>query len=783
MSILQNSIVPVGTTGGYEIDNSLRFNDDDSAYLSWTPASAGTRTKRTFSAWVKRANQGEQDIFGAGTGSAGFLKFRSDGVLQFGDYTGGYVFQLRSNALYRDPSAWYHIVAVYDTANGTATQRQRLYVNGSEVSYGTQTNTTSVGDINNNVTHWLGHTSNSGSIQYLDGYLSEVHFIDGTALDPTSFGETGDYGEWKAKKVSGLTYGTNGFHLDFKNSGTLGNDANGSNNWTTSNLASTDQMLDTPTNNFCTINPLDVQTAGKLSEGNLQANPGMSRSRGTIGVSSGKWYYEFYLKDQTSSTIDVGIRGVGTKISDNNTDFVRIGHPNSSGVGLNIAGTTTGPFGSVANGVILGVAWDMAAETISFYKNGAAIDSNLTNVDYSSISNKDVLAPHIIVNNGRRGIANFGQDSSFAGNKTAQGNQDGGGIGDFYYTPPSGFLALCTKNLPDPAVIPSEHFNTVTYAGNGGSNTITTGLAPDLIWIKQRNAGDWHHLFDEIRGHNNALFSNDTQAESTKAWGMSLNADSFSTTTSNGAVNGSSSTYVSWNWKANGTGVSNTDGSITSTVSANADAGFSIVSYTGTGSAATIGHGLSSAPEMIIVKPRDGSSNGKWSVYDSTNGNTKRLYLNTTAASATSGGWSNTSPTNTVWTMASYAELTGSGTNFIAYCFHSVDGYSKVGSYTGNGNSDGTFVYTGFRPAYVLIKGSSVAENWNLYDSARTPENDSLDERLKPNSSAAEVTSDMIDFTSNGFKIRTTDGEINTSGATYIFLCFAEHPFKHTNAR
>jgi len=372
---------------------------------------------------------------------------------------------------------------------------------------------------------------------------------------------------------------------------------------------------------------------------------------------------------------------------------------------------------------------------------------------------------------------NFGQDSSFAGNKTAQGNQDSNSIGDFYYTPPTDFLALCTSNLPDPAVIPSEHFNTVLYSGTGSSASITgVGFQPDKVWIKSRNQTYHHELFDVIRGASYRLQSNnmDAQAYDTATL-TSFDADGFSAA-GGYRTNSSGTTYVAWNWKAGGTGVSNTNGSITSTVSANADAGFSIVGWANTGSAVTIGHGLSSTPELIISKMR--SAFGSWFNHSKSGAATQILRLNTTHALHNHDVFNNTYPTSSVF---SYKH--GDAEDFIAYCFHSVDGYSKVGSYEGNSSDDGTFVYCGFRPKFILMKNvDGATQDWYIFDTERETYN-IVDDYLRPNLSNAETnySAGALDIVSNGFKLRKNNAEWNT--ATHIFYAIAESPFKYTNAR
>jgi hypothetical protein len=546
-------------------------------------------------------------------------------------------------------------------------------------------------------------------------------------------------------------------------------------------------MVDTPTNNFCTLNPLmkSYQTP-TYYEGNTQtsaSNSGWNSIFGSIQISTGKWYWENYYDSSNNYWS-------GVILMDNQDHDYVDAHSNDgcvivSGTSKRTDGTNTS-WSGFSSGDIIGSALDMDSGTLYTYINGTlAVTQDLT---ASNKWGKPAVPLNAIYYTYRLHL-NFGQDSSFAGNKTAQGNQDGGGIGDFYYTPPSGFLALCTKNLPDPAVIPSEHFDVALRTGTGSGQTVTTSIPSDIgmVWDKCRNAAIHHYVWDVLRGTTLTLNTDTTNAEAN----MSTVSASFSgsdiTFGNNSDIAQSGRTYASWVWKANGTGVSNTSGSITSTVSANADAGFSIVSYTGTGSNATVGHGLSSAPEMLIVKNRD-TAGESWNVYHSDlGGNDKFLELSSTGAAQTnSNRWNNTAPTTSVFSVG-VAGVTNQNTKkLIAYCFHSVDGYSKVGSYTGNFSTDGTFIYLGFKPAYFLCKNIAQIEGWEVWDGTREPYN-LMTKKLSPDTSGAEWTTSTthyaIDFLSNGVKLRTTYSAVNNNAQTFIYLAFAESPFKHTNAR
>jgi len=324
----------------------------------------------------------------------------------------------------------------------------------------------------------------------------------------------------------------------------------------------------------------------------------------------------------------------------------------------------------------------------------------------------------------------------------------------------------------------SNYFNTVLWTGNGIDNTSITGVGfqPDFVWVKERNGTEYHNLVDVVRGSDKLLFSNVTNAEVTDANRIeSFDSDGFTIGTDS-AVNTSSDTYASWNWKANGAGVSNTDGSITSTVSANTTSGFSIVGWTGTGANGTIGHGLGTAPAMIIVKARGAVKD--WMVGYNSLGWTKYINLNTTSGESTASTvWQDTAPTSSVFSVGSSSDVNTSSTTMIAYCFAEKKGFSKFGKYTGNGSAtDGTFVYTGFTPAFVMVKRTDTINDWKIIDNKRATFN-VAGKTLKANSSDAEDTGEnYYDFCSNGFKIRNSAGAVNASGGTYIYMAFAENP-------
>jgi hypothetical protein len=321
-----------------------------------------------------------------------------------------------------------------------------------------------------------------------------------------------------------------------------------------------------------------------------------------------------------------------------------------------------------------------------------------------------------------------------------------------------------------------DYFNTKLYTGTGSSNALTgVGFQPDWVWIKNRTDAQSHVLQDAVRGVGNTIISNNTDAQSAEGAGdlTAFGSDGFTVGT-NGRVNGSGKSIVAWNWKANGAGSSNTDGSITSTVSANTTAGFSIVKWTGTGAIATVGHGLGVVPKMIIGKGLDVVNN--WLVYHPTTGNNKALALQDTGTGFTGSHlWNNTDPTSSVFSLGAVGATNSSGDENIAYCFAEKTGYSKIGSYTGNGNTDGTFVYTGFKPVFVFVKRTDGTDNWFINDNKRNPFNEA-ENPLRPNLNAEEYsgTGYGIDMLSNGFKVRTSDQGFNASGGNYIFMAIGQ---------
>ena len=793
------------STGGYQISRSLRFNSADSAYLNRTPASAGNRRTYTFSTWVKRSKLDSGNAmlttvsgsafnyFSFGTSSGDFITFAYfDGASDvFGVNTNG-------TSVFRDVSAWYHIVLAVDTTQATGSNRVKIYVNNVQQTlagtYPTQNYDT---PINNSISNIIGGGTGSYTAYLSNQYMTEINFIDGQALTPSSFGETNaQTGVWQPKAYSG-SYGTNGFYLNFSDNSnttaaTLGKDYSGNgNNWTPNNFsvaagAGNDSLVDSPTSygtdtgvggtvrgNYCTLNPLDQGSAITLSNGNLNFtnSSGTSISRSTFGISSGKWYWE--VTQSSANEVLVGIANASASLTSYlGSSANGWGYDSANGNKYNGSGVAYGA--TYTTNDIIGIALDMDAGTITFYKNNTSQGqafSGITGTVFPAVSGGVANASVVF---------NFGQRP-------------------FAYTAPSGFKALCTQNLPTPtigattATQAGKFFNPVLYTGTGSDNRAVTGVGfqPDFVWVKGRDIGQSHVLNNAVAGVGTAktLYSNLTVSQGTyDDYGYLQSLDSDGYTIKNGSINGnlvnaSGYQYVAWNWKANGSGSSNTSGSITSTVSANTTSGFSIVTYTGTGANATVGHGLGVAPSFIIVKRRDDGSS--WNCYQISLGASQYIQVDGTGAAATNTGvWNNTAPTTSVFSIGTaFGGVNASGSTHVAYCFAPVAGYSAFGSYTGNGSTDGPFVFTGMRPAFILFKVTSTADEWRIYDEDRLGYN-TVANILVPNASDAEaVTGNPVDILSNGFKVRGSGASINSSGQTYIYMAFASAPFKYSLAR
>jgi len=798
--------VGASAAGDYEIERSLRFNPADDTYLHRTPSGAGNRKTWTWSGWVKRGSTFTRGVFFSCGTSLGSNEdgIEFDGlVIRVYSYTGSFGFQFTTNAQYRDPSAWMHIVFSLDTTQASSGERGRLYVNGERVtSLATETQPSLNADcahINTTSEHKIGNQL--GSHEY-DGYLADVNFIDGTRLDASSFGETNiETGQWIPKKYGG-SYGTNGFHLNFSdNSGTtattLGKDSAGSNNWTPSGFSvaagvGNDSMTDTPTNNFCTWNPLTDVSDLVLANGNLNVSSGTDSwptVYGTMGASSGKFYFEATNTDQTRWGLGWSSTAFKAGVSDSFNDgyFAYSQDPLTryeTGTNSSINGSPafdTSKTLQVAIDITAGKIWYGINNTWVNNDSGSAGDPANGSNPISTFTGGTTMFPKVINNLGNVSV-NWGQQG-------------------FTYTPPTGFETLSTSNLADPTIkLPNEHFGTLVYAGDGSasrtiSDTSSVNFTPDWVWVKNRSQADWHILSDVVRGFDGkTLYSNTAGAEH-DASGSGENGyisaaanGGFTATDSDGSVGGNlnanSENYVAWNWKGGGAGSANTTGDIDSTVSANASAGFSIVKYTGNGTLGqSVGHGLGIAPKIVIFKNRSRSSrNWEINYVHPTDGSLDYIYLNLDVGKG-GGSLGISNPTSSVFYVTNGNDSNQSGDDIIAYCFANVEGYSKFSSYEGIGGTDGPFVHTGFRPVYVLIKNVDSDSRWWVIKTTKIPGYNPHAPALFTNNANAETNESSIDILSNGFKVRNNGSYTNENGSTHIYLAFAEFPFKYANAR
>jgi len=777
-----HQVLLAGSGASYQIQNSLRFRASNSAYLSRTSGASPTaQTKVTYSTWMKAvpslastnqvtfiSSSGNNGLIGWNNAAgAGRLFIRSDSANDI-QFTG----------LFRDPSAWGHLVVAIDTTQATSSDRVKVYWNGVAMTY----NSGAYPSLNSNT--YLNAASTAYRIMqdtvngwYLDGYLANVYMIDGQALTPSSFGQTdATTGVWVPKAYSG-TFGANGFFLQFKDAAsttTIGYDTSGnSNNFTTSGISVTsgttfDQMTDTPTLNYAVMNTADKGASMSTSNGGLRVSNtsggSYERIRSSIGMTTGKWYAEFVIDTESApSRLQAGLMTGSAGIT---TSFLGNGDVLSWSI-YESGGSLYKVYNSTATLYVSGntldptdvhmIAYDADAGKFWYGKNGTWFASGNpasgTNEMFSSVSvsGQAMFFASSAYNSSDLGTWNFGQRA-------------------FSYTPPTGFKALNTANLSVPTIKkPSLYMDATLRTGTGATASVSSlGFQPDLVWIKSRSAATDHGLYDSVRGVQKQIESNTTTGETTETTGLTAFNSNGYTVGSLAQLNTNTATYVDWAWKKGIT------------------PGFDIVTYTGNGTNRTISHSLGAVPKFMTVKRLD-TGNGWPSYHVNQNASPASgyMYLNSTAGfAAASTMWNSTAPTSSVFSVGTNSETNGNTFSFVAYLWAEIDGYSKFSSYTGNASADGPFVWCGFRPAFVMIKRSDSAENWSIQDDARNPLN-VVDARLKPNSADAEAVSSVqnVDFLANGFKLRNTDPEKNASGGTYIFAAFAETPFKYTRAR
>jgi hypothetical protein len=719
---------------------SSGFFDGSGDYLringsSDTGFSAGTAF--TIECWIRGSNLGSTPaIFGnrafvEGNSFTVYVTSSATNTLQVHVGGGTVTYFNVPGGLAND--TWHHIAMTRNTSNVVS-----FYANGILVGTGSPSSDLSYADF------FIGCWG-TGNGSFYEGYIQDFRIYKGVAKYTTNFNPP--------SSTANATI-----------------------------AAGNDSLVDVPTNgtqtdtgaggqvrgNYCTWNPLAKGSDCTLSNGNLDvawgtASGSQTMGAATFGVSSGKWYWETTITASSASPTNA-VLGITTKPFGDSEypgySATSWGYRGSDGQKWN--NTSGASYGaSYANGDVVGVAFDADNGTLTFYKNGSSQGTAYTGL---------TSGPYFPAIGDQSSAQTFSAATNF-------------GQRPFAYTAPSGFKALNTANLPAPTIVKgSDYFDTKLYTGNGSTQTISgLGFSPDFVWIKARDTNYSHQLIDIIRGGTKPMFSDRTDAEGTFQSITSFNSDGYTVSTELG-VNGSGTPFVAWTWDAGDNTVTNDVGSISSQVRANASAGFSIVTWTVGTAPYTVGHGLNAEPYMIITKSRTGSGTN-WGTYHRSTGNQSRTYLNLTlAASSGESVWNNTTPTSTVFSLGSSGEFSG---DMVAYCFAPVAGYSSFGSYTGNGSADGPFVYTGFRPRWIMIKRSSSGAsggNWIIKDTSR-PGYNTTNLNLFANSSTSETTEYPFDILSNGFKIRETDIDINASGGTYVWAAFAEHPFQYARAR
>ena len=829
-------IIPANSAAadtGYSVSNSIRVNYADNPVLAFTPDSTTDREKGTFSVWIKPTGaRNSACIFGFGDDYAGAkfvdnpgvsMLFKPDGkhhTWAYGEWKS-------------DPTAWQHWMFSWDTAQGTGSNRGRCWRNGAEM---TSTFTSAVPtqgidtDFNlSGTAMFVGNCDKSGTRrEWWDGYIAEVAWIDGQQItDPTTFGEYDSDSPliWKPIDFKDdVTFGDNGFYLEFKQNGTsadangLGADTSGNNNhFTLTNYAAADQSVDTPTNNACTLNPLNVATSSALafSEGMNKIYNSASSWRpafGTFPVSSGKWYYEVKgLLFPGTSYIQIGwvsldyTGGGDSALTDEiagwgNTDPAAIYDSRLGKVyWQNVTTNGNTAYGdSYTAGDVIGVALDLDNSKIYFaedntWKNSGDPTSGATGTGAFSIVAGHTWVPFI-------GLNNATAEATFASPVQANSSDaaDGNERGQFEFAPPSGYLSLCSKNTAQEEILAyttidnSElYFQIKLYTGTGSEQAVTLGgsedMAVSMLWIKRRDSTGNHKLYDSVRGAVEEIYPSSNGAEYTFEGDSddplrSFDSDGFTLGT-DASANGSSRTFVAYCWNAGTTsGINATGADITpSSYSFNQTSGFSIIRYTGNDTADTqLAHGIGAVPKFALFKKLD--STGRWQTYHHVLDTDEKLYLDDTHATVTDAdAWNETDPTSVLWTIDVEDDANESGENLVAYSWAEVKGFSRFGKYKGNGNANGPFIYTGFKPAFILTKKINATSPWHLYDNKRTVSFNSVRGKLTADATDAEATGAECDFCASGVKLRVSGSDVNGSGDSFVFAAFAETPFINSN--
>ena len=803
------------------------------AYYSRTTTAATNLTKFTLSFWLKRGDNdtGIHQIWSIGAQNSG------DGYIQmrFNDDDGGGHFRISGDTGSGNPtmnkmstkklmdSQWYHFVLRVEMGNSAANQ-VRLYMNGDELSWYTNQNfsasslasTFFTGSAGGNIN--IINAARDGS-QSGDHHYAEMYFVDGQDLAASVFAEAdATTGKWRAKAPNTVrssigSFGNNGYYLSFQDDTsltTLGRDyktadRSGSPNDFAVSGANAYGVLASPDNDFPIMNEMSRDYSGwDFDEGGTKITTNDTGATQTQCYASrrlpktGKWWYEVKLLELTTTSSG----GTGNEFGFSTTgarEFVRWQYShNGSANGNTITAAPGGSLQTIGSGGSTGYPsvndWyafgaDIDNGTFVVYKNGSQIG---TTASYDFNSTVENFIPYFkndegVSGRGSSSIFNFGHGTVVTSNSGA-GYTDGSGLGKFQYAPPSGYLAICDSNIANPTIVPSEHFNVVTYNGNASDNrAITLGFQPDLIISKRSQSNASWYWIDSIRGSNRPLVSNSTAAHGNEGNQVKSFTSTGITIGTDANINGSGTNgYMLYGWKGGGTAVSNTDGSVTSQVSANPTAGFSVVKYTVPASDYTVGHGLGKKPDCIIIKGDYDGGQGNtynWDVYtpdnDGTGGAGYRQVLNSNAMQATVAAPFRIEPTSTVWSQAA-AGWYDTNSNNIAYCWTAIEGYSSFGYYNGFSSSH-LMINTGFQPKFVVVKphaGNAANTGWRVFDKVRNPNNNQgVDDAMYWDTNTAQVGQNGVDLHSNGFSVYGEgDVNLNAAGTSYFYMAFAEIP-------
>jgi len=782
-----------GGVSAYTVDKSCMFDYASGSYLTRTPGSAGNRRTWTMSVWLKVTRKPSSTGGGLVFYQAGSTEFRwSDSNDQM-YLIDGSSYKISTGKL-RDTTGWFHLCIIADTPQGTASDRFKVYINGAVPTLTTDSAPSQDFDFDVNDTQ-AQNIGKEGS-NYWDGYMAEFHLIDGTAKAVGDFGETNDEGVWVPKKYTGGGYGTCGFHLDFADSADLGDDNSGQgNDWSEQNIAAAHQSSDSPTNNYCTWNyNYDMESDITLSEGCqnfLNSAGAQDKAVGTMFPRHGKWYWEVrWVSGSSGGQVGLSQNDVGSnhELGSNNSTGTGISFGYRSYDGKTYKNSTLSTFGATwSAGDIIGVAWDVDNGKIYFAKNNSWQNSG------DPTSGATGTGSPYSLSSTSHGGGGWAPAVCNEGSSLYEARFD---EAKWSYSAPTGYKALCTANMDEPTIKdPSAKFDCLEYAGNGSGTKRTDiswdNMQPDAVLVKNRSQNDAWMLHDVARGVTNYVYWNDRADEAgpggfgADGFGSAGTANQLRVFTSDDKYNASSENYLVHGWYCGGSGSSNTNGSInTTTTYVDTTSKVSISTYTGNGTDnATVGHGLGVTPATVMIFQR--SNNDHHPVISWETGQSafsEKFYADTIGDAFTSVGNMVKAGSSTTFTLGTDPGINRSSGTFVAYCFAEVEGFSKFGTYTGNADAAGPYVYCGFAPESIWIKCDKSNEPWNAFSRTVNPYNPAVNFLWLNDVNENITTNDTtVDFLSNGFKITGNDTRVNDSGTSILFMAFARHPMGGEN--